>query len=192
MDQRQPGLVRPAPSRARAASGSAPAGLTLPASAPSGTAGDAVGIPEDHGRRILGCLPRSGAVFACSALWWWVVPPDSQIGLDWPATARYWPNAVRPGAHTQRAPHQTPAAPRHHGGRGAAGDGPAQLVHWPEDAAPFTHPLLLYVAVCRLAGVPPVTRLAAQTRRQRPRASDAGPVRPGGRPRLRGRRSFLG
>ncbi|WP_049572616.1 hypothetical protein [Streptomyces sp. SBT349] len=120
-----------------------PPRLYLPGTAPGGGLGDAVGVSEAHGRRIMTSLPRAGAVFAAGRRWWWVVPCESQIGLTWPSTARYWAGACRPGpARKDRTACLSRSAPR--------------LIHWPDDdAAPYTHPLLLYIAVCRLAGVTP-------------------------------------
>ncbi|WP_147255646.1 hypothetical protein [Streptomyces sp. PT12] len=115
--------------------------LYLPVTMPDGRSGDAVGVSEEHGRSIMTSLPRAGAVFATGFQWWWVVPSESQVGLMWPSTARYWTGACRPGP--QRRGRLPRLAPR--------------LIHWPDDdATPYTHPLLLYIAVCRLAGVPPV------------------------------------
>jgi hypothetical protein len=119
-----------------------PPRLHLPVPLPDGTASDAVGVSEEHGRHIMTSLPRVGAVFAVGRHWWWVVPAESQVGLTWPATARYWAGACRPGPAVRESPGcTTRSAPR--------------LVHWPDDATPYTHPLLLYIAVCRLAGVSP-------------------------------------
>ncbi|ARQ67770.1 hypothetical protein [Streptomyces marincola] len=121
-----------------------PAHLYLPVTTPDGLASDAVGVSEEHGRRIMASLPRAGAVFATGHRWWWVVPSESQIGLNWPDTARYWAGACLPApAGREHAPTRARSAP--------------QLIHWPEDAGPYTHPILLYIAVCRLAGVSPVT-----------------------------------
>ncbi|WP_253194519.1 hypothetical protein [Streptomyces sp. MP131-18] len=114
---------------------------------PDGLAGDAVGVSEDHGRRIMTSLPRAGAVFAAGRRWWWVVPSESQVGLDWPPTARYWAGACLPGPAVRDSSAMTVRPV-------------PQLIHWPEDAGPYTHPLLLYIAVCRLAGVSPVTSVS--------------------------------
>ncbi|MDT0346390.1 hypothetical protein [Streptomyces litchfieldiae] len=122
-----------------------PGRLHLPVTTPDALGGDAVGVSEEHGRSIMNSLPRAGAVFAVSGHWWWIVPSESQVGLNWPTTARYWPGACLPGPLAASA------------AVGRTGRSVARLVHWPEDAAPYTHPLLLFIAVCRLAGVSPVS-----------------------------------
>lgn len=115
----------------------------LPASLRGALPGDlgceAVEMSARHGRLILRGLPRTGAVFSDGARWWWIVPPESHIGLSWPTTVRYWTDATVP---LSGAPEDGRARPR--------------LEHWTDRAEPYTHPLLLYIAVCRLAGVPPV------------------------------------
>ncbi|WP_159037018.1 hypothetical protein [Streptomyces specialis] len=129
----------------------------LPVNGPDGTECDAAGGSEEHGRRLMTSLPRAGAVFAVGRRWWWVVPSQSQVGLEWPATAHYWAGAGRPRAPRRDRPTRAgrPAAPPR-APRSPGGPGEPRLIHWPSDAAPYTHPLLLYIAVCRLSGVPPV------------------------------------
>ncbi|MGK5532962.1 hypothetical protein [Streptomyces sp. URMC 129] len=128
--------------------------LYLPVTGPDGTECDAVGVSEEHGRRLMTSLPRAGAVFAVGRRWWWVVPSESQVGLEWPATAHYWAGAGRPRAARRDRPGHPgrPVVPQ----RSPRSQGEPRLIHWPSDAAPYTHPLLLYIAVCRLSGVPPV------------------------------------
>ncbi|WP_063785024.1 hypothetical protein [Streptomyces sp. TP-A0356] len=50
---------------------------------------DAVGIPREHGVRIMNCLPRVGCVFADDLRWWWIVPSGSHIGVVWPSSTSY-------------------------------------------------------------------------------------------------------
>ncbi|GAB2596461.1 hypothetical protein GCM10027168_31600 [Streptomyces capparidis] len=94
---------------------------------------DAVGVPERLGPRVLDLLPRAGHVLAAGGHWWWLVPADSDAGLAWPPGATYAAG---------------PDAPR-------ADHGDARLVHDPVDAVPYTHPLLLYIAVCAATGTAP-------------------------------------
>jgi hypothetical protein len=130
---------------------------------PAGLTYDVVQVRADHGRRVAAALPRLGTVYASThwwrraradwwltaqASWWLLVPPDSDAGLAWPATARYWRG---PAIHLP------------------AGTHPPQRVNLsalaPADASgPYTAPLPLYVALCRLAGrsvtpLPPAPRI---------------------------------
>ncbi|MFI5805295.1 hypothetical protein [Streptomyces sp. NPDC051561] len=92
---------------------------------------DAVGVPAQHGPRVLAHLSRPGCVFADADHWWWIVPAGSDLGLIWPDPVRY-----AAGAYVSAA------RPR--------------LVHTPEGPAPYTPPIPLYLMVCRLTGTPPV------------------------------------
>jgi len=94
---------------------------------------DAVAVPADYGPLLLPRLPRVGCVYADRAEWWWIVPSDSDIALDWPAPARYAKGALVP---------DTPAVPG--------------LIHRPHDNLPYTPPIPLYLTLCRLTGTPPV------------------------------------
>lgn len=117
--------------------------LDLPAALPAGLGCDAVEMSEQHGQQIIHGLPRVGAVFAGGGRWWWIVPPESHIGLTWPGTVRYCIDATAPLTGP-------PPAVRRSAGP------PPRLIHWTDRAEPYTHPLLLYIAACQLAGVPPV------------------------------------
>jgi hypothetical protein len=70
-----------------------------------------------------------GCVYADDTHWWWLVPSDSDYALDWPAPARYAVGAV------------TSDAPR--------------LIHRPDGELPYTPPIPLYLALCRLTGTTP-------------------------------------
>ncbi|UED88084.1 hypothetical protein [Streptomyces profundus] len=124
-----------------------PRHLHLVKSGPGWLDGDVVEVPEEHGRRVLAGLPRPGAIFGIGPSWWWSVPPGSQTGLHWPEPVRYLTDVRLPVTATPEW----------------AGEGlwTPQLVHWPGHGAPYTHPLLLFIALCRLAGVDPVSTGAA-------------------------------
>ncbi|GAA1720693.1 hypothetical protein [Streptomyces yatensis] len=115
--------------------------LQLPPALRTDRAYDAVGIAERHGPGVMDLLPRAGCVLARAGRWWWIVPPQSDIGVNWPAPAVYAVGAMvtgPPGRWT--------------GPTGAEEPG---VVHWPGDGEPYTHPLLLHIAVCAAAGVSP-------------------------------------
>ncbi|MFJ5777185.1 hypothetical protein [Streptomyces sp. NPDC093094] len=90
---------------------------------------DAVAIPARLGTELAPRLPRVGCVYADDTYWWWLVPADSDYALDWPAPARYVSGAVAPVA--------------------------ARLIHRPEGTLPYTPPIPLYLALCRLTGTAP-------------------------------------
>lgn len=123
---------------------------------PSGLGCDVVETSVADGERILGFLPTSGCVLTNGKRWSWIVPIGSDIGVEWPPLARYLVDAAVLVPHGE--PH--PAAPVGH-----------SVVHPPDQAAPYTHPLLLYFAVCHLAGIQPAVSTAQQ---QAPRARWAG------------------
>ncbi|WP_455351560.1 hypothetical protein [Streptomyces sp. SYSU K217416] len=122
--------------------------LPLPPALPAALGYDAVGVPAEHGFRIMARLHRPGCVFTDGDRWWWIVPAGSDHELDWPAPARY-----SAGGYV--------ASPR------------PQLLHYPDAATPYTPPIPLYLMLCQLAGTTPAwTR--PRTRGQR--AGDgAGP-----------------
>jgi hypothetical protein len=96
---------------------------------------DAVAVPARYGPLLLPRLPRVGCVYADRTDWWWIVPCDSDVALDWPAPGRYVPGALVPDAP------DTPG-----------------LIHRPgADGAdvPYTPPIPLYLALCRVTGTPP-------------------------------------
>ncbi|MET8225279.1 hypothetical protein ACWERY_09440 [Streptomyces sp. NPDC004082] len=103
-----------------------PDGMTVPLGC------DAVAVPARFGPVLLSRLPRVGCVYADAAQWWWIVPSDSDVSLDWPAPALYATGALVPEA---------PSVPG--------------LIHKPEGTLPYTPPIPLYLAVCRVMGTPP-------------------------------------
>ncbi|MGW1609482.1 hypothetical protein ACWCQZ_08805 [Streptomyces sp. NPDC002285] len=90
---------------------------------------DAVAVPARYGPLIMPRLPRVGCVYADEAHWWWIVPADSDYALDWPASVRYMTGAV------------VLDTPR--------------LIHRPDGPVPYTPPIPLYLALCRVTGTTP-------------------------------------
>ncbi len=117
---------RTQPREAVAARLTVPAGMTAPLGC------DAVAIPAVYGRRVLDRLPRVGCVYGDGTSWWWIVPSDSDVALQWPAPARYAAGAVVQDA--RRAP---------------------DLIHRPDGSVPYTPPIPLYLALCCLTGATP-------------------------------------
>ncbi|MFJ4683454.1 hypothetical protein ACIQNG_27480 [Streptomyces sp. NPDC091377] len=107
----------------------APRRLSVPdgMTAPMGC--DAVAVPADLGPLVIPRLPRVGCVYADEAHWWWLVPSDSDYALDWPAPAEYTTGAL-------------------------VADDP-RLIHRPDGTLPYTPPIPLYLALCRLTGTTP-------------------------------------
>ncbi|MET7684902.1 hypothetical protein [Streptomyces sp. NPDC005423] len=103
-----------------------PDGMTAPLGC------DAVATPAGLGPQVMPRLPRVGCVYADDAHWWWMVPSDSDYALDWPAPARYAAGALLPDA--SNAP---------------------GLIHKPDGTVPYTPPIPLYLALCRLTGTTP-------------------------------------
>ncbi|WP_369196319.1 hypothetical protein [Streptomyces djakartensis] len=103
-----------------------PEGMTAPLGC------DAVAMPARLGHRVMPRLPRVGCVYADGTHWWWLVPADSDQALEWPAPAQYATGAVVPDA--ERLP---------------------GLVHRPEGTLPYTPPIPLYLALCRVTGTAP-------------------------------------
>ncbi|MFD7546548.1 hypothetical protein [Streptomyces sp. NPDC059816] len=104
-----------------------PAGMSLPLGC------DAVSVPEAHARRMVPRLPRIGCVYADDRdRWWWIVPAGSDVALHWPAPAHYVNGALLPD-----------------GGR------PPGLIHRPAATVPYTPPIPLYLALCRVTGTTP-------------------------------------
>ncbi|MFJ4773916.1 hypothetical protein ACIP88_33200 [Streptomyces uncialis] len=93
---------------------------------------DTVSVPAPYARRVITRLPRVGCVYADRDRWWWIVPSDSDVALDWPAPARYTTGAVLPDE-----------------------EGPPGLIHRPDAAVPYTPPIPLYLALCRVTGTTP-------------------------------------
>ncbi|MFJ1970625.1 hypothetical protein ACIO93_18310 [Streptomyces sp. NPDC087903] len=103
-----------------------PDGMTAPLGC------DAVATPARLGPLLMPRLPRVGCVYADEAHWWWIVPSDSDYALEWPTPARYVTGAVVPDA---------PAVP--------------PLIHKPDGTLPYTPPIPLYLALCRLTDTTP-------------------------------------
>nr|WP_239146885.1 hypothetical protein [Streptomyces sp. SID10815] len=97
---------------------------------------DAVAVPAHLGPSLMPRLPRVGCVYADETHWWWIVPADSDYALRWPDAAHYATGAVLPDApHPDRLP---------------------TLVHRPSGTVPYTPPIPLYLALCRVTGTTPV------------------------------------
>jgi len=103
-----------------------PEGMTAPLGI------DAVTVPARFGPLVMPRLPRVGCVYADAAHWWWLVPSDSDYALEWPAPAQYAAGAIVPDA---------PAVPG--------------LIHKPDGTLPYTPPIPLYLALCRVTGTTP-------------------------------------
>ncbi|MET9389272.1 hypothetical protein ABZY20_02490 [Streptomyces sp. NPDC006624] len=103
-----------------------PDGMTAPLGC------DAVAMPAHYGPLVMPRLPRVGCVYADATHWWLLVPSDSDHALEWPAPARYVTGAVVP---------DVPALPA--------------LIHRPDGTLPYTPPIPLYLALCRLTGTVP-------------------------------------
>lgn len=125
-----------------------PGRLVLPARMTTGLGCDAVGLPREHGQRIMDSLPRVGCVFADDQRWWWIVPSGSHLGVVWPPSIRYVVGAqLADPSWTRTRPVPPSARPR--------------LIHSPEGDSPYTPPIPLYVLACRLAGSVPSWSLGA-------------------------------
>ncbi|GGV67393.1 hypothetical protein GCM10010294_21940 [Streptomyces griseoloalbus] len=105
-----------------------PDGMTAPMGC------DAVAVPARFGPLVIPRLPRVGCVYADDAHWWWLVPSDSDYALEWPAPARYAAGAVLADADAPNLP---------------------GLIHRPDGTLPYTPPIPLYLALCRLTGTTP-------------------------------------
>lgn len=105
-----------------------PEGMTAPLGC------DAVAVPAAFGPLVLPRLPRVGCVYADEAHWWWIVPSDSDYALQWPSPARYAVGAVLPHAPHTHVP---------------------GLIHRPDGTLPYTPPIPLYLALCRVTGTTP-------------------------------------
>src|SRR5437016_6129758 len=77
-----------------------PLRLTVPDGMTAPLGCDAVAVPESFARAMTRRLPRMGCVYADGAHWWWLVPSDSDVAMEWPAPARYTAGALVPDART--------------------------------------------------------------------------------------------
>ncbi|MEV0221241.1 hypothetical protein [Streptomyces sp. NPDC050704] len=119
--------------RGRRSSGAGPSRrLTVPEGMREPLGCDAVAMPAGLGPLLMPRLPRVGCVYADSTHWWWLVPSDSDVALEWPAPAHYATGAL------------APASPRLPG-----------LIHHPGGTLPYTPPIPLYLALCRVTGTAP-------------------------------------
>ncbi|QTD97855.1 hypothetical protein [Streptomyces cyanogenus] len=103
--------------------------LSLPDGMTAPLGFDAVAVPDRLGPLVVPRLPRVGCVYADGSRWWWIVPSDSDYALPWPSPARYV--------------------------TGALVSGTVRLIHRPEGTAPYTPPIPLYLALCRVTGTAP-------------------------------------
>ncbi|MFC3346296.1 hypothetical protein ACFOOM_02370 [Streptomyces echinoruber] len=116
----------------RTPGGDAPLRLPVPDGMTAPLGCDAVAVPARLGPLVLPLLPRVGCVYGDDAHWWWIVPSDSDYALEWPAPARYAAGALVPGS------------------------GPVPgLLRRPAGTVPYTPPIPLYLALCRLTGTTP-------------------------------------
>ncbi|MEU6572893.1 hypothetical protein [Streptomyces sp. NPDC046805] len=90
---------------------------------------DAVAVPAHIGPLVVPRLPRVGCLYDDGAHWWWIVPSDSDYALRWHSPAHYAPGALLPTA--------------------------ARLIHRPDGTFPYTPPIPLYLALCRVTGTTP-------------------------------------
>ncbi|MET8633998.1 hypothetical protein ACWEQ2_33630 [Streptomyces sp. NPDC004096] len=123
--------------------------LALPHELTAALGYDAVGLPREHGERVMASLPRVGCVFADDLRWWWIVPAGSDIGVTWPATTSY---AI--GAYLGPAVPEAGSCLADPSWSGPRPDRPA-LIHRPAGDSPYTPPIPLYFLACRLAGSAP-------------------------------------
>lgn len=107
----------------------APRRLALPDGMTAPLGRDAVALPDRLGPLVASRLPRLGCVYTDGACWWWIVPSDSDYALPWPSPAHYSPGALVTGT--------------------------ARLIHRPEGTVPYTPPIPLYLALCRVTGTTP-------------------------------------
>lgn len=70
-------------SRQRQILRTAPLRLTVPDGMTAPLGCDAVAVPEACGRAMVARLPRMGCVYADDNRWWWIVPSDSDVALEW-------------------------------------------------------------------------------------------------------------
>lgn len=103
--------------------------LSLPGGMTAPLGWDAVAVPDHLGPLVVPWLPRVGCVYTDGSQWWWIVPSDSDYALPWPSPARYTTGALVTGT--------------------------ARLIHRPAGTVPYTPPIPLYLALCRVTGTAP-------------------------------------
>lgn len=103
--------------------------LSLPEGMTAPLGWDAVAVPDRLGPLVVPRLPRVGCVYTDGSQWWWIVPSDSDYALPWPSPARYTTGALVTGT--------------------------ARLIHRPAGTVPYTPPIPLYLALCRVTGTAP-------------------------------------
>ncbi|MEU3414748.1 MULTISPECIES: hypothetical protein [unclassified Streptomyces] len=103
--------------------------LSLPDGMTAPLGCDAVAVPDRLGPLVAPLLPRVGCVYTDGSQWWWIVPSDSDYALPWPSPARYTAGALVTGS--------------------------ARLIHHPAGTVPYTPPIPLYLALCRVTGTAP-------------------------------------
>jgi hypothetical protein len=116
----------------------APRRLTVPDGMQDPLGCDAVAVPAGLGPLIMPHLPRVGCVYTDDTHWWWLVPSDSDYALDWPAPAHYAIGAIFPDS--RHAP---------------------VLSHRSDGTLPYTPPIPLYLALCRLTGATPTWAMSS-------------------------------
>ncbi|CAM5590704.1 hypothetical protein PGH47_10715 [Streptomyces sp. HUAS 31] len=107
----------------------APRRLPVPEGMTAPLGCDAVAVPARFGPLVLPRLPRVGCVYADDVHWWWILPSDSDYALEWPTGVRYSTGAV------------VMDTPR--------------LIHRGDGTVPYTPPIPLYLALCRVMGTTP-------------------------------------
>ncbi|MFE0176461.1 hypothetical protein ACFWZ2_29505 [Streptomyces sp. NPDC059002] len=91
---------------------------------------DAVAVPAALGPQLMSRLPRVGCVYEDGPRWWWIVPADSDVAMEWPVV--YAAGAVVRDAGCRPV-----------------------LINRPEGDVPYTPPIPLYLALCRVTGTTP-------------------------------------
>ncbi|WP_237773566.1 MULTISPECIES: hypothetical protein [Streptomyces] len=103
-----------------------PEGMTQPLGC------DAVAVPAALGPGLMDRLPRVGCVYEDGPRWWWIVPADSDVAMEWPAPVSYSAGAVVRDAWRRPV-----------------------LINRPDGDVPYTPPIPLYLALCRVTGNAP-------------------------------------
>ncbi|MFI7317293.1 hypothetical protein [Streptomyces venezuelae] len=109
-----------------------PLRLDLPEGMTEPLGRDAVAVPAALGPGLMSRLPRVGCVYEDGARWWWIVPADSDVAMEWPTPVAYSAGAVVRDADRRPV-----------------------LIHRPADDVPYTPPIPLYLELCRVTGTVP-------------------------------------